>query len=101
MPTDAAKLIGEQLANVVMTSDGKKGSASCALAIALYGAMKGATALITSLNIAYDETRRLHPPKPHSYRPYANGNIAIIAIIAIAAMGSLDTLFPRPPPSFS
>ena len=101
MPTDAAKLIGEQLANVVTTSDGKKGfGLLLALAIALYGAMKGATALITSLNIAYDEEET---------RSFIRLNlialaittgavfIAIFAIIAIAAMGSLDTLFPSAP----
>ncbi|RYE99229.1 MAG: ribonuclease, partial [Oxalobacteraceae bacterium] len=101
MPTDAAKLIGEQLANVVTTSDGKKGfGLLLALAIALYGAMKGATALITSLNIAYDEEET---------RSFVRLNlialaittgavlIAIVAIIAIAAMGSLDTLFPSAP----
>jgi membrane protein len=47
MPADAAKLIGEQLLNVVKTSGSKKGvGLLVALAIALYGVMKGAGALI-------------------------------------------------------
>ena len=101
MPTDAAKLIGEQLANVVTTSDGKKGfGLLLALAIALYGAMKGATALITSLNIAYDEeeTRSFIRLNLIALAITAGAVlIAIFAIIAIAAMGSLDTLFPSAP----
>jgi membrane protein len=101
MPTDAAKLIGEQLANVVTTSDGKKGfGLLLALGIALYGAMKGATALITSLNIAYDEeeTRSFVRLNLIALAITAGAVlIAIVAIIAIAAMGSLDTLFPSAP----
>jgi membrane protein len=101
MPTDAAKLIGEQLANVVTTSDGKKGfGLLLALAIALYGAMKGATALITSLNIAYDEeeTRSFVRLNLIALAITAGAVlIAIVAIIAIAAMGSLNTLFPSAP----
>ena len=101
MPTDAARLIGEQLANVVTTSDGKKGfGLLLALGIALYGAMKGASALITSLNIAYDEDET---------RGFVRLNLvalaittgavllAIVAIVAIAAMGSLDALFSSAP----
>lgn len=101
MPTDAAGLIGEQLANVVTTSDGKKGfGLLLALSIALYGAMKGATALITSLNIAYDEeeTRGFIHLNLIALAITAGAVlIAIFAIIAIAAMGSLDTLFPSAP----
>ena len=57
MPADAAKLIGEQLANVVTTCGRQEGASACciALGIALYGAMKGSAAIITALNIAYDE----------------------------------------------
>jgi membrane protein len=101
MPADAAKLIGEQLANIVTTSDGKKGfGLLIALLIALYGAMKGASAMITALNIAYDEEET---------RGFLKLNLialaitlgavllAILAIVAIAAMGSLGSLFPSAP----
>ena len=101
MPVDAAKLIGEQLANVVTSSDGKKGfGLLLALAIALYGAMKGAAALITSLNIAYDEqeTRSFVRLNLIALAITAGAVfIAIFAIIAITAMGSLDALFPSAP----
>ena len=56
MPADAAKLIGEQLMNVVKTSGSKKGfGLVLALALALFGARNGAGSIITALNIAYEE----------------------------------------------
>jgi membrane protein len=101
MPTEAAKLVGDQLANVVHTAGGKKGfGLLIALGIALYGAMKGAGALVTALNIAYDETEA---------RSFVRLNLlslavtlsalllAILAIISIAAMGHLQALFPHMP----
>ncbi|TVV76462.1 YihY/virulence factor BrkB family protein [Sphingomonas solaris] len=101
MPADAAKLIGEQLANVVTTSGGKKGfGLLIALAIALYGAMKGASAIITSLNIAYDEeeTRGFVRLNLTALAITAGAVlVAILAIISIAAMGGLETLFPSAP----
>lgn len=59
MPREVARLIGEQLLTVVTTSDGKKGfGLLAALALALYGATKGAGAIVTALNVAYEEKER-------------------------------------------
>jgi len=59
MPGDVSKLIGEQLMNVVATSSGKKGfGLLIALAIALFGARNAAGAIITALNIAYEEEEK-------------------------------------------
>lgn len=56
VPSEAAKLIDEQLKNVVATATGKKGfGLALALLLAVYGAMKGAGAVVTALNIAYEE----------------------------------------------
>ena len=56
VPADAAKLIDEQLVAVVKTAAGKKGlGLALALALALYGAMKGAGAMVTALNVAYEQ----------------------------------------------
>lgn len=56
IPAEAAKLIDEQLVNVVSSASGKKGlGLAAALALALYGAMKGAGALITALGIVYEQ----------------------------------------------
>ena len=101
MPADAAKLIGEQLLNVVKTSDGKKGlGLLLALALALFGARNGAGAIITSLNIAYEE---------HEKRGFVRLNllalamtgaavlVAVVAMVAIAALGHLQEVLPTLP----
>ncbi|WP_254605224.1 YihY/virulence factor BrkB family protein [Sphingomonas bacterium] len=101
MPADAAKLIGEQLMNVVKTSDGKKGlGLLLALALALFGARNGAGAIVTALNIAYDE---------HEKRGFVRLNllalamtaaavlVAVVAMVAIAALGHLEDLLPTLP----
>lgn len=98
MPADAAKLIGDQLISVVETSHGKKGfGLVIALAIALYGAMKGAGAIVTALNIAYEEAEK---------RSFIRVNLlalaitvgglmlAIGAVVAAAALGHLERLLP-------
>ena len=59
VPQDAARLIAEQLDGIVKTSSDKKGfGLLLALGLAIYGAMKGAQALIIALNIAYEETEK-------------------------------------------
>ncbi len=101
MPKDAAKLIGDQLMNVVTTSGGKKGfGLLLALALALYGARNGAGSIVTALNIAYEE---------HEKRSFFRLNlltlgmtavgvvVAIVALVAIAALGHLEALIPGAP----
>lgn len=59
MPDDVAALIAEQLINVVSTSSSKKGlGLAFALAVALFGARNAASAIITALNIAYEEEEK-------------------------------------------
>lgn len=59
MPAEAAKLIGEQLMGVVTANGSKKGlGVLLALGLALYGASKGMGAIVTALNIAYDEKEK-------------------------------------------
>lgn len=59
VPRDAATLIGEQLDSIVRTSVDKKGfGLLLALGLAIYGAMKGAQALIIALNIVYEEAEK-------------------------------------------
>ncbi|MEG3087148.1 YhjD/YihY/BrkB family envelope integrity protein [Sphingomonas sp. PB4P5] len=101
MPTDVAKLIGEQLMNVVETSDGKKGfGLLLALGLALFGARNGAGAVITALNIAYEEEEK---------RGFVSVNllalgmtaaavvVAMLALVAIAVLGYLESLIPGAP----
>ncbi|WP_375428630.1 YihY/virulence factor BrkB family protein [uncultured Sphingomonas sp.] len=56
LPQDAARLISDQLLTVVRSEGDKKGiGLLIALALALYGGTKAAGAIVTALNIAYEE----------------------------------------------
>lgn len=58
-PADVAKLIAQQLLNVVHTSGGKKGiGLIIALGIAFWGARNAASSLVVALNIAYEEQEK-------------------------------------------
>jgi membrane protein len=55
MPADAARLIGEQLISISQGAASKKGLAlMIALLLSIYGAMRGASAIVTALNIVYN-----------------------------------------------
>ena len=101
MPADAAKLVGEQLLNVVQGSGGKKGfGLLIALAIALYGARQGAGAIFTALNIAYEEKEKRGFIALNALVLAMTGAavlVAIVAMISIAALGYLETLLPALP----
>ena len=101
MPADAAKLVGDQLMSVVQTSTGKKGiGLLLALAIALFGARNAAGSVITALNIAYEEeeTRGLIKVTLRALAITLSAVLlAILAMIAIAALGHLERLFPQLP----
>lgn len=76
LPQDAAKLIGDLLVDVVASSSGKKGvGLLAALAIALFGARNAAGAIITALNIAYEEEET---------RGFLRVNLIALAITAAA-----------------
>lgn len=102
MPADAARLIGEQLMNVVHASEGKKGfGLLLALAIALFGARNGAGSVITALNIAYEEEERRGFIRVNLLAlamTVAAVAMGILALIAIAALGYLHELVPHAPP---
>ena len=102
MPADVAKLVGEQLLNVVGTSEGKKGlGLLLALAIALFGARNAAGAIITALNIAYEEEEK------RGFIKVTLLALAITAATVVLALGSvavitalrfLASLIPGAPP---
>jgi membrane protein len=101
MPADAARLVGEQLLNVVATSGGKKGfGLALALGLALYGAMKAASAIITALDIAYEqeETRGFVRLNALALAITVGAVVtAILAMVAIAALGHLESVLPDLP----
>jgi membrane protein len=101
MPADAAKLIGEQLMNVVQTSSGKKGlGVLLALGVALFGARNAAGAIVTALNIAYEEEEKrgfLKVTLLALVITVAAVVMALLAILAIGALSSLERLLPSSP----
>lgn len=102
LPDDVAKLIGEQLMNVVGTSGGKKGiGLLLALAIALFGARNAAGAIITALNIAYEEEETRGFLKVMLLALAITAAAVIFALLAVAlitALRFLASLIPEAPP---
>lgn len=81
IPAEVAKVVAAQLLEVVHTSEGKKGlGVAIALAIALYGARNGAAAIVTALNIAYEEQEK---------RGFIRVNLLALAITACAVVGAV------------
>ncbi len=101
MPAEAATLVGEQLMNVVQTSEGKKGAGLLlALVIALFGARNAAGSVITALNIAYEEEESRGLIKVNLLAlsiTVVAVVLAIAAMIAVAALGHLEKLLPHLP----
>jgi len=101
MPADAARLVGEQLMTVVQSSDGKKGfGLLLALGLALFGARNGAGAVITALNIAYEEEEKRGFIKVNLLAlgiTAAAVVVALTATVAIAALGKLEDMMPGAP----
>jgi membrane protein len=59
LPNDVAALIGDQLVQAMKSSEGGKGfGLLIAFVVALYGGTNGAGAIITALNIAYEEKEK-------------------------------------------
>ena len=95
VPTDAAKLINEQLENVVKTATGKKGlGLALALGLALYGAMKGASAIVVALNVAYEEEETRGFVKSTLVAAAITIGAVLVVVAALVAgslMGALQT----------
>ncbi|MGW8280006.1 YihY/virulence factor BrkB family protein [Sphingomonas aurantiaca] len=101
LPDDAARVIADQLATVVGTSEGKKGfGLVVALGIALYGGTKGASSIVTALNIAYEEreTRGFIRLNLLALAITAGAVVlALVAALSMAAFALLDSLIPGAP----
>jgi membrane protein len=85
LPSDVAKIIGDQLMTSVEASKGTKGFAILlAFLIATYGGTNGAAAIITALNIAYEEKE-----KRSLFRFYllAIGLTLAALVVALCALG--------------
>ncbi len=98
MPRESAGIIGDQLQNMTQGADTKTGFALIlALAIALYGASKGATSVMTALNIAYDtdETRSFVTRTLMAIAMVVGAVVVmLLAILAFSAMALVEKLLP-------
>jgi len=99
LPRDIVTLIGDQLMIAVHSSEGRKGvGIGIAFLIALYGGTNGAGAVITALNIAYEEKE-----KRSLFRFYALAMgmtlaalaAALLALAATAAVAFVGDMMPR------
>ena len=99
MPSDAASIIGDQLQGMTETNGGKTGFALLlAIAIAIYGASKGAGAIMTALNIVFEvgESRSFIRRTLMALAMTAGAALTLfLAILAISALNFLETLLPE------
>lgn len=85
MPPDVARAVGQQLLELVHSSDGTKGfGVLLALAIAIFGARNGAGAILIALNIAYEEKEK---------RGFLTLNLTTLAITAAAVIAAISAGF--------
>jgi membrane protein len=103
LPRDAASLIGDQLETVTKSSGQAKGwGLVVALGIAIYGASKGASSVVTALNIAYEkkETRGFVALTALSMMLVVGAVLlAGAAIASTAVMAFVEGLIPGAPPA--
>jgi membrane protein len=98
MPSDAASLIGGQLENIVKTAGSTAGlGLLLSLAIALYGAMRGASGIITGLNIVFnvDESRSFLKQTAMALAiTFGLILVFILASLGISVLGFVEQLLP-------
>ncbi len=101
LPTDAARIIGEQLDMLAGASDAKTAfGLLLAIALALYGAMRAATSIIGAVNAAYDMEDSRGFVKGSLLSLAFTAGTAIVGVIALSAIGAMSligTLISLPP----
>jgi membrane protein len=102
LPEDVATLIGDQLMTSALASEGSRGfGILLAVAVAIYGGTNGAAAVLTALNIAYEEKE-----KRSLLRFYLEAIamtvaallVALTALAATATIAYLESILPRASP---
>lgn len=98
MPGEAAAIIGDQLRSIVETAGSEKGfGLLLAVALALYGAMKGATSIMTATNIAWDvkEERSFAKRTLLAFLLTIGAVLGLlIAVAAVSVLGFIERLLP-------
>jgi membrane protein len=101
LPTDVASIIAQQLLTVVESSSKAKGlGLLIAVLVAIYGGTNGASAVITALNIAYEEKEKRSLVSFYLLAVSMTFGALIVALLALAgtaALALLQHLFPDVP----
>jgi len=93
LPTDVATIIGDQLMTAVKASEGTKSvGILIAFVVATYGGTNGAAAVITALNIAYEEKETRSLLQFYLLAIGMTFCALVIALLAIAATAALTFL---------
>jgi membrane protein len=103
LPADVATLIGDQLMTSALASEGSRGvGILLAAVVAIYGGTNGAAAVLTALNIAYEEKE-----KRSLLRFYLEAIAMTVAalLVALGALGAtavvayLESILPQASPA--
>ncbi|MCH8615576.1 YihY/virulence factor BrkB family protein [Sphingomonas sp. SM33] len=101
LPRDVATLIGDQLVQAMKSSEERKGTGLLiAFLVALYGGTNGASAIITALNIAYEEKEKRSLLRFYLIAitmTLAAVMLAVIALTGVTVAASLERVFPLAP----
>jgi membrane protein len=104
LPPDVAQLIADQLIAAVKTAKQTNGlGIIVALLVALYGGTNGASAIITALNIAYEEKEKRSLAQFYLLAAIMTVAAVVMALLALAgatALAFLGTLVPDASDSF-
>lgn len=104
LPVEIAAFIGEQLMYVVYSSEGTKGlGLLVALGLALFSARAAAGAIVSALNIAYEEDEKRSFIKVNLISLAITVSavaIAAIGLLSVTALGLLRELMPAASPGF-
>ncbi|HEX4738530.1 MAG TPA: YihY/virulence factor BrkB family protein [Allosphingosinicella sp.] len=102
LPRDAASLIADQLKSLTASPKSSKGfGLAVALLLAIYGASKGASGIVTALNIAYEvkETRSFIRTTLLSLAMTLGGLLVmLLAVTVISLTAAVESLLPGASP---
>jgi membrane protein len=103
LPRDAASLIADQLKSLTSSPQSSMGlGLAVALALAVYGASKGASGVVIALNIAYEikETRNFIKTTLLSLAMTVGGLLVVLlAVAAISATAAIEHFLPFSSPA--
>jgi membrane protein len=100
LPRDVSGLIGDQLLTAVRSSATTKGlGILAAVTVALYGASNGASAVLTALNIAYEEKEKRSLLRFYLLAFAMTVTALALALVALAATAAVAYLQRFIPPS--